>query len=59
MIASQHWRRRAQQARASTNRMRGAHAKVAMMLLAMNYEMLAVRTDQREVVKKLMQRKIG
>ena len=39
--------------------MRGAHAKVAMMLLAMSYEMLAVRTDQREVVKKLMQRKIG
>ncbi len=53
MIASEHWRRRAEQARARTDRVRGAQAKVAMMLLAMNYEMFAVRTEQRELAVKL------
>ena len=36
-----------------TDRMRGPRAKVAMMVLAANYEMLAVRAEQRELGEKL------
>jgi hypothetical protein len=36
-----------------TDRMRGPRAKVAMMTLAVKYEMLAVRTEQRELAAKL------
>ncbi len=32
-----------------TDHMRGPRAKVAMMVLAVNYEMLAVRARQREL----------
>lgn len=50
---SQCWRQRAQHARTMTDRLRGARAKVAMMILAMEYEMLAVRAQQRELAQKL------
>lgn len=36
-----------------TDRMRGPRAKVAMMILAVNYEMIAVRAEQRELAEKL------
>ena len=36
-----------------TDRMRGPRAKVAMMILAVNYEMLAVRAQMRELAEKL------
>jgi hypothetical protein len=51
--ASQRWRQCAEQARVMTDHMRGPRAKVAMMILAMNYEMLAVRAEQRELAEKL------
>ena len=35
-----------------TDRLRGVRAKVAMMILAMEYEMLAVRAEQRELAQK-------
>jgi len=50
---SQHWRKRAEQARIKTDHMRGPRAKVAMMILAVNYEMIAVRAEQRELAEKL------
>lgn len=50
---SLHWRQRAQHARTMTVRLRGSRAKVAMMVLAMEYEMLAVRAEQREATEKL------
>jgi hypothetical protein len=50
---SQRWRQRAEQARIMIDRMRGPRAKVAMMILAVNYEMLAVRAEQRELAEKL------
>lgn len=50
---SQHWRQRAKQARIMTGRMRGPRAKVAMMKLAVSYEMIAVRAEQRELAEKL------
>ena len=50
---SQHWRQRAERAWIMTAHMRGAHAKVEMMALAMSYEMLAVRAAQRELAEKL------
>ena len=52
MISSRHWRHRAQQARSMTDHVRSAGAKVAMMKLAVNYEMLAVRAEQRELARK-------
>ena len=36
-----------------TDRMRGPRAKVAMMGLAVKYEMLAMRAEQRELAEKL------
>jgi len=36
---------------------RGPSAKVAMMSLAVSYEMLAVRAEQRELAEKLARRK--
>lgn len=36
-----------------TGRMRGPRAKVAMMKLAVSYEMIAVRAEQRELAEKL------
>ncbi len=50
---SQHWHQRADEARIMTDRMRGPRAKVAMMILAVNYEMLAMRAEQRELAEKL------
>ncbi len=35
-----------------TDRMRGSRAKVAMMNLAVSYEMLAVRAEMRELAEK-------
>jgi hypothetical protein len=49
----QHWRYRAQNARIMCDHMRGSSAKVAMMKLAVMYEMLAVRAEQRELAEKL------
>ncbi len=46
---SRHWRQRADRAWTMTDHMRGPRAKVAMMVLAVNYEMLAVRARQREL----------
>jgi hypothetical protein len=43
----QHWRQRAEHARIMTDYLRGPRAKVAMMALAVSYEMLAVRAEQR------------
>lgn len=34
------------------DQLRGSRAKVAMMILAMEYEMLAVRAEQRELAQK-------
>lgn len=50
---SQHWRQRAQHARIMVAHLRGPHAKVAMMKLAVSYEMMAVRAEQRELGEKL------
>ena len=50
---SQHWRQRAQQARIRADHVRGPSAKVAMMSLAVSYEMLAVRAAMRELAEKL------
>jgi hypothetical protein len=50
---SQHWRQRADHARIMTDHLRGPRAKVAMMSLAVSYEMLAVRAQMREIAKKL------
>jgi hypothetical protein len=36
-----------------TDRMRGPRAKIAMMKMAVQYEMLAVRARQRELAAKL------
>ena len=35
-----------------TDQLRGSRAKVAIMILAMEYEMLAVRAEQRELAQK-------
>lgn len=40
-----------------TDHMRGPRAKVSMMALAVNYEMLAVRAEQRELAEKVARRK--
>jgi hypothetical protein len=50
---SQTWRQCAEKARIMTDHVRGPRAKVAMMVLAVNYEMLAVRAEQRELAEKL------
>ena len=49
---SQHWRQRANHARIMTDHLRGPRTKVAMMALAVSYEMLAVRAQMREIAKK-------
>ena len=36
-----------------TDRVRGQRAKVAMMILAVNYEMLAVQVETRQLAEKL------
>ena len=51
--ASQRWRKHARHARIMTDRVRGPSAKVAMMKLAVSYEMIAVRAEQRELAEKL------
>jgi hypothetical protein len=53
LSTSQRWRQRAKHARIMTDQLRGQSAKVAMMILAVEYEMLAVRAEQREVAEKL------
>lgn len=50
---SKHWRRLAEHARIMTDHVRGPGAKVAMMSLAVSYEMLAVRIATRELAAKL------
>jgi hypothetical protein len=46
-------RQRAEQARITTDRVCGSRAKVAMMVLAVKYEMLAVQAEMRELGDKL------
>ncbi len=47
------WRQRAERAWVTSERVPGPRAKVAMMRLAMTYEMLGVRAAQREIAEKL------
>ncbi len=51
--SSEHWRLRAAYARFLVYHLPGPHAKVAMMDLAVSYEMLAVQAQQRELAAKL------
>ena len=50
---SQHWRQHAEHARVMAVQLRGPRAKVAMMNLAVSYEMLAVRAQMRELAGKI------
>jgi len=43
----EHWRKRAEEARAIAVQMTDAHAKAIMLTIAQDYEKLAVRAEQR------------